>query len=124
MSSNVRTFQDLVAEAKTRIEEVAAEQVKQRLDAGDDSFVLIDCREDREWEAGHLPRAVHLGRGIIDRDLPKVVPDPEREIVIYCGSGARSAMAADHLRQMGYRNVKSMAGGITGWTRAGYPVER
>ena len=86
--------------------------------------VLVDVREDREFEADHLPGAVHLGKGIIERDVEVKYPDPETELVLYCGGGFRSALAADNLQKMGYTNVISMDGGIRDWREKGYPLEK
>jgi rhodanese-related sulfurtransferase len=116
-------FLRLVDAARTRIRECAVADVKRRLDAGE-RFHLIDVREQDEWARGHLPHARHLSKGIIERDIETVVPDPDADIVLYCGGGYRSALAADSLRQMGYRRVASMDGGWRGWTEAGYPVTR
>ena len=85
-------------------------------------FVLVDTREESEWARGHIPGAVHLSKGIIERDIEKTVPDKDATVVLYCGGGFRSALAADNLQKMGYRNVISMDGGWRGWTEAGFPV--
>jgi rhodanese-related sulfurtransferase len=114
---------DLVHDAKKRIRETTVADVKRRLDAGE-RFLLIDVREDSEWAEGHLPSAMHLGRGIIERDIEKAVPDPKTPVILYCGGGYRSALAADNLSRMGYSNVESMDGGWRGWNEAGYPVVR
>lgn len=116
-------FLKLVNDAKTRVKEESFRDTKKRLDAGE-KFVLIDTREDSEWARGHLPGAVHLGRGIIERDIEKTVADKDTQIVLYCGGGFRSALAADNLQKMGYRNVISMDGGWRGWTEAGFPITR
>lgn len=102
--------------------EVSAEEIARRLPATD--FHLIDVREDHEWQAGHLPSARHLGKGIIERDIEQAIPDPDAEIVLYCGGGFRSVLAADALQQMGYRRVRSLIGGYRGWTEAGLPIEK
>jgi rhodanese-related sulfurtransferase len=115
-------FVKLVDEARRRIRETTPEEVHRRQQAGA-RFHLIDVREDREWQQGHAAGAVHLGKGIIERDIEKTVPDRDAEIVLYCGGGYRSALAADALRQMGYRNVASMDGGWRRWRALGYPVE-
>lgn len=114
-------FLKLVRDAKTRIKEEDIRATKKRMDSGD-KFVLIDTREDVEWSRGHLPGAVHLCKGIIERDIENAVPDKETTMVLYCGGGFRSALAADNLQKMGYRNVVSMDGGWRGWTEAGFPV--
>ncbi len=115
-------FLKLVNDAKTRIRELQVGDVKKRLDSGQ-TFHLIDVREDHEWAKGRLPRATHLGKGIIERDIEGQIPDKNAPIVCYCGGGFRSAMVADNLQKMGYTNVWSMDGGWRGWTEAGYPVE-
>jgi rhodanese-related sulfurtransferase len=115
-------FLALVDDARARIRETDVETVAERLRRGDD-FLLVDVREESEWARGHLPGAVHLGKGVIERDIEGRVPDPETEIVLYCGGGYRSALAADALQQMGYTHVASMDGGFRGWKEAGHPVE-
>jgi len=114
-------FLKLVQDAKTRIQEEDFRATKKRLDSGE-KFVLVDTREESEWDRGHLPGAIHLSRGTIERDIEKTVPDKNAVIVLYCGGGYRSALAADNLQKMGYRNVISMDGGWRGWTEAGFPV--
>jgi rhodanese-related sulfurtransferase len=116
-------FLRLVAQSKQRIRETTPEEVRRRQEAGE-RFLLIDVREDEEWQRGHARGAKHLGKGIIERDIEKTVPDHDADIVLYCGGGFRSALAADALQQMGYRNVRSMDGGWRRWTALGYPVER
>ena len=116
-------FLKLVLDAKTRVKECTVADVKRRLDAGE-KFVLVDVREESEWAAGHLPAAVHIGKGVIERDAEKKIPDPATPIVLYCGGGYRSALAADALQKMGYTNVISMDGGWRGWTTAGLPTVR
>lgn len=91
---------------------------------GGDSFTLLDVREDHEWQAGHLPGAEHLGKGIIERDIEERFPDVDAELILYCGGGFRSALAAETLQKMGYTNVISMDGGFRGWKEAGYPIEK
>lgn len=115
-------FEQLCDDAKSRIREITVSEVKQKLDEGQ-KFVFIDVREDNEWDADHAAGAQHLGRGIIERDIENVVPDKSAEVVLYCGGGFRSALAADNLQRMGYTNVLSMAGGIKAWRNAGYPME-
>lgn len=114
-------FERLVDEARARITETDVPTVHDRLERGD-SFHLVDVREESEWAKGHLPGAVHLGKGIIERDVEDAFPDLDAELVLYCGGGYRSALAADNLRRMGYTNVASMDGGFRGWTEAGLPV--
>ncbi len=116
-------FVALVDEARGRIRELTVGDVKLRLDGGE-PFHLVDVREESEWLRGHLPGARHLCKGIIERDIEELFPDREAPLVLYCGGGYRSALAADNLQKMGYRNVCSMDGGWRGWTEAGYPVEK
>ncbi|MCW5967932.1 MAG: hypothetical protein KIT57_05425 [Blastocatellales bacterium] len=115
-------FDQLCAEARGRIREISIEEVKAKLDAGE-KFHFIDVREDHEWAKDRAAGAEHLGRGIIERDIEARIPDHDAEIVLYCGGGYRSALAADNLQRMGYRNVLSMASGIRAWREAGYPLE-
>jgi rhodanese-related sulfurtransferase len=116
-------FLQLVNDAKTRVKETNVPEVKKRLDAGA-KFVLVDTREDNEWARGHLPGAIHLCKGIIERDIEATVPDKSAEIILYCGGGFRSALAADNLQKMGYTHVISMDGGWRVWTESGFPVEK
>jgi len=116
-------FLALVTEAKRHVRECTPADVKARLDAGE-SFHFIDVREDREYEVDHAAGARHLGRGILERDIEASIPDQGAEIVLYCGGGYRSALAAESLQKMGYRRVVSMDGGIKAWRDAGYPLER
>ena len=116
-------FLKIVEDAKTRIQEVTVDQVKAKLDRGE-RFHLIDVREESEWAKDHLPKALHLGKGILERDVEERLPDTGAEIVLYCGGGFRSALAADNLQKMGYTHVLSMDGGIRGWRDKGYPLTR
>jgi len=116
-------FLKLVNESKTRVKETNVDDVKRRMDAGE-KFLLVDVREDNEWANGHLPRAVHLGRGIIERDIETAVPDTGTKMILYCGGGFRSALVADNLQKMGYTNVESMDGGWKGWVAAGLPTAK
>lgn len=116
-------FLKLVDDAKSRVKEADFRDIKRRLD-GRDKLTLVDVREDNEWARGHLPGAVHLGKGIIERDIEGAFPDKDAPLVLYCGGGFRSALVADNLQKMGYTNVISMDGGWRGWTEAGYPVEK
>jgi rhodanese-related sulfurtransferase len=116
-------FLKLVNEAKTRIKEADFRDIKKRLEAGE-KMILVDTREDSEWVRGHIPGAIHLSKGIIERDIEKTVPDHNTPLVLYCGGGFRSALAADNLQKMGYTNVISMDGGWRGWTEAGFPVAK
>ena len=115
-------FLKLVDDARRRVRENGVADVKRKLDAGE-RFHLVDVREESEFGRGHLPGAIHLSKGIIERDIEKAIPDKSAPIVLYCGGGFRSALAADNLQKMGYSNVISMDGGWRGWTEAGYPVE-
>jgi rhodanese-related sulfurtransferase len=115
-------FLRLVEEARQRVREVDLEDVRALQQAGE-RVRLIDVREESEWAAGHLPGAAHIGRGVLERDIEKRVPDPATPIVLYCGGGYRSALAADNLQRMGYQNVASMKGGFRGWREAGFPIE-
>ena len=114
-------FLKLVREAKSRIKEENFRETKKRLDAGE-KIIVVDTREDSEWARGHIPGAVHLGKGIIERDIEKTIPDKDAVVVLYCGGGFRSALAAGNLQKMGYRNVVSMDGGWRGWTEADFPI--
>jgi rhodanese-related sulfurtransferase len=110
-----KTFQDICNEAKARIHEVTTEDVERRLEEAGRDWVLIDVRENDEFRAGHLPGARGIGRGILEYHIADEVPDTEKEIVLYCRGGQRSALAADSLREMGYTNVHSMIGGYRAW---------
>jgi rhodanese-related sulfurtransferase len=114
-------FLNLVNDAKKRIKEEDFRETKRRIEVGE-KMILVDTREDVEWDRGHIPGAIHLGKGIIERDIEKTIPDKDTKIILYCGGGFRSALAADNLQKMGYRNVISMDGGWRGWTDAGFPV--
>jgi rhodanese-related sulfurtransferase len=116
-------FLKIVDEARSRIKETDVDTIKQRLDRGEKLF-LVDVREESEFAKDHLPGAVHLGKGIIERDIEERVPDTGTELILYCGGGYRSALAADNLQKMGYRNVISMDGGIREWREKGYPLTR
>jgi rhodanese-related sulfurtransferase len=115
-------FLKLVEQAKRRVKECTVTDVKAKFDRGE-SFHLLDVREDHEFAKDHLTGARHLGRGIIERDIETEIPNTQAEIILYCGGGFRSALAADNLRQMGYSNVTSMDGGIRAWREAGYPLD-
>jgi len=114
-------FLQIVEDAKTRVREVSIDDIKARLDRGD-KFVLVDVREESEYAKDHLPGAIHLGKGIIERDIEKRVPETNTPLVLYCGGGYRSALAADNLQKMGYTNVLSMDGGIRGWREKHFPL--
>ena len=121
--AHAEQFLKIVNDAKKRVKVTNVADVKRRRDGGE-KFVLVDVREDNEWAAGHLPGSIHLGRGIIERDIEKTVPDTAAKIILYCGGGFRSALAADNLQKMGYTNVESMDGGWKGWVDAGLPTEK
>jgi len=114
-------FLALVNDVKKQVRETNVDEIKKRLDRGD-KFVLIDVREESEYAKDHLPGAKHLGKGIIERDIEAAVPDTSTEIVLYCGGGFRSALAAANLQKMGYTNVLSMDGGIRDWRDKKYPL--
>jgi rhodanese-related sulfurtransferase len=114
-------FLKIVDDTKSRIQEISVAGTRKKLDAGNPVF-FIDVREDHEWAKGHAKGALHLGKGIIERDIEKTVPDQNAEIILYCGGGYRSALAADALQKMGYRRVFSMAGGYKDWVESGQPV--
>ena len=115
-------FLKLVEEAKARIREMTVEEVRRKQAEGQ-AFAFVDVREDDEWAQGHAAGAEHIGRGVLERDIENQVPDRDREIVLYCGGGFRSALAAENLQKMGYRRVFSMAGGIGAWREQGLPEE-
>ena len=116
-------FVKLVEEARRRIRECTVGDVKMKLDRGE-RFHFIDVREDNEFAVDHAKGALHVGRGILERDIETVIPDRHAEIVLYCGGGYRSALAAENLMKMGYTNVASMDGGIRAWRDEGYPIEK
>ena len=115
-------FLKLVNEAKSRVKEVTLEQARERL-AKNPQAVLLDVREDHEWQKGRAAEAVHLGKGILERDLEKMLPNPDTEIIMYCGGGFRSALSADAAQQMGYRNVHSLFGGYKALAASGWPIK-
>jgi len=116
-------FLKIVDDARSRVRETTVDEVKSRLDRGD-KFVLVDVREESEFAKDHIPGAIHLGKGVIERDIEAQVPDLGAEMVLYCGGGFRSALAADNLQKMGYTNVISMDGGIRDWREKNYPLTR
>ena len=116
-------FLKIVDDAKKRVRETNVDAVKTRMDRGD-IFVLVDVREESEYAKDHLPGAIHLGKGVIERDIEGRVPELNTELVLYCGGGFRSALAADNLQKMGYTNVISMDGGIRDWREKGYPLTK
>lgn len=116
-------FLKIVEDTKKRVREVAVDDVKSKLERGE-KFLLVDVREESEYAADHLPGAIHLGKGIIERDIEERVPDQNAALVLYCGGGFLSALAADNLQKMGYSNVISMDGGVRGWREKNYPMTR
>jgi rhodanese-related sulfurtransferase len=116
-------FLKLVNEAKKQVKETNVADVRRRMDSGE-KFLLVDVREDNEWEKGHVPGAVHMGRGVIERDIEIQVPEASTKMILYCGGGFRSALVADNLQKMGYTNVESMDGGWKGWVAAGLPTKK
>ena len=116
-------FLKLVDEARSRIRELTVDQVKSMVDKGE-KFHLVDVREESEWAKDHLPGAVHMGKGVIERDIVQAIPDANAKIILYCGGGFRSALAAENLQRMGYTNVESMDGGWRAWVAAGMPTSK
>jgi len=116
-----KEFEKLVNDIKPNIKEITVSETLERVKSG---ATLIDVREDNEWEASHAKGAEHIGRGVIERDIVRKHPDKDKEIILYCGGGYRSALAADNLQKMGYTNVYSMIGGWTAWKEASAPVEK
>jgi len=116
-------FLKIVDDARKRIREVSVDDVKDKLDSGE-KLLLVDVREESEYAKDHLPGATHLGKGVIERDIEVRVPNLNSAVVLYCGGGFRSALAADNLQKMGYTNVLSMDGGVRGWREKGYPFTR
>ena len=117
------SLSEVVDDARSRVRETNVDEVKKRLDRGD-KFMLVDVREESEYAKDHLPGAIHLGKGVIERDIEARVPDLKAEMVLYCGGGFRSALAADNLQKMGYTNVISMDGGVRGWREKGFPLTK
>lgn len=116
-------FIAIVNEAKKQIQETDVTTVHKMI-KNNESFYLIDVREAREWKRGHLPKAIHLSKGMIECDIEKKIPDKEAKIILYCGGGFRSALSALNLKKMGYKNVISMDGGFRGWKAAGYEIKK
>jgi len=115
-------FLQIVNDAKTRVKEINLEEAKARL-AANPKAVLLDVREDSEWTAGHAAEAQHLGKGILERDIEKMFPDPSTELIMYCGGGFRSALTCDVAQRLGYRNVTSLIGGYKALLQAGWPMK-
>ncbi len=122
MKEHKKKFLTIVNDARRKISETNVEEVKIKLDRGD-KFHLVDVREESEWNKGYIPNAIHIGKGVIERDIEKKINNTEAEIILYCGGGFRSALAADNLQKMGYTKVSSMDGGYSGWVKAGYSIE-
>jgi rhodanese-related sulfurtransferase len=116
-------FLTIVNDAKTRVKEITIDQARERLKQNPKA-ILIDVREDAEWQNGHAAEAIHLGKGILERDLEKTIPDPNAEIIMYCGGGFRSALSADAAQKMGYKNVTSLIGGYKGLVAANWPMKK
>ena len=116
-------FLKIVNDAKSRVKQTDVAAVLARMKKGE-KLTLVDVREDGEWANGHVAGAIHLGKGVIERDVEAAIPDKTKEIILYCGGGFRSALSADNLQKMGYRNAVSMDGGWRGWNDAGGPVEK
>jgi len=116
-------FLALVDDARRRIRETTVAEVKKKMDARE-PFILVDVREESEWASGHLPGAIHLSRGTIERDIEQRIPATSEKVILYCGGGFRSALVADNLQKMGYANVESMDGGWRGWLDAGLPTQK
>ena len=118
--AELNRYQQLVAEAKKHVTEISPEEAAKKLQ--NKEAVIVDVREKDEWDEGHLPHAIHLSRGMLELDIEEKVPDPNAVIICHCGGGGRSALAAESLRKMGYKNVQSMAGGLKAWKAAGLPT--
>ena len=116
-------FVTLVNDALSRVDEITPEEVKEKLDS-DEDFRLVDVRETDEWEQSRIAGAEHISKGIIERDIEEEIPSQDEEIVLYCGGGYRSALAADNLQKMGYHDVKSLKGGFRSWNEAGLPIHK
>lgn len=122
MTQHPRSFQDLLARARSTVREVTIDQTIARLKQNPD-VQLVDIREDDEWAAGHIAGAQHIGKGVIERDIETKIPDRNAEIILYCGGGSRSLLAGQTLQEMGYTNVASMTGGWREWRARGEPTE-
>jgi len=120
--SHTSDFLAYVNQAKKQIKELTCEEVQKDLSQGNE-FYLVDTREDQEWDQGHIKSAIHIGKGVIERDISSKIPDKKAKIVLYCGGGFRSALAAKSLQEMGYTDVYSMDGGIREWKEKKYPME-
>ena len=123
MKQHSSRFLAVVAESKKRIEEITPQVLKEKIDHHE-PLSLIDVREDNEWSTGHIPTAIHLSKGIIERDIEKTIPDIQTPIVVYCSGGFRCALVADTLQNMGYKHVYSLGTGMQGWVDAGFGLEK
>lgn len=123
MAKHATKFLEIVNDARSKITECTIADVVAKQAAGTD-FKLVDVREESEYAAGRIPSAIHIGKGVIERDIEKIIPNTSDEVILYCGGGYRSALAAENLQRMGYRNVISMDGGMRGWRTAGYDEEK
>jgi len=117
-----KTGSDFVAEAKKTVEEISVDDAKADIDAGKVAFI-VDCRTEKEFDRGHLPKAIHVDRGLLEFQANEELPDKDAYIICYCKTGGRSCLATNTLTEMGYTSVKSMAGGWKAWIKAGYPIE-
>ena len=117
-------FVTLVNDARTRVDEITPDELREKIDAEDEEFELLDVREMDEWDDARITGARFLSKGIIEREIENEVPDLEKEIILYCAGGYRSVLAADNLNRMGYHDVKSLKGGFRAWTEAGHPIEK
>lgn len=120
--SHSQRFVTLVEDALTRVDEISPQEVREKMQDEEDQFRLIDVREQEEWDRSHIADAEYMGKGVIERDIEKMVSDMDEELVLYCGGGYRSALAADNLQKMGFHDVKSLKGGFRSWTEAGLPI--
>jgi rhodanese-related sulfurtransferase len=116
-------FERICEEARKNIKEVSVRDVKNELDRKSD-LILIDVREDHEWNEGHLPQALHLGKGVIERDIEERIPNVDSNLILYCGGGYRSALAAESIKRLGYKNIQSMAGGFRSWKEQNLPISK
>ena len=121
--SHSPAFLKIVDDAKSRIRQITPEEIKKRLDAKEE-LMLVDTREEFEWNNGRIVGAIHLSKGVIEREIEMLIPDMNQEIILYCGGGYRSALSADNLQKMGYTNVTSMEGGWRKWNELNYPTEQ
>jgi rhodanese-related sulfurtransferase len=123
MKQHAPRFLSLVREAKQQIKEISPQELKKALES-QQALYLIDVREDHELSSGHIPSAIHLSKGVIERDIEKIIPNPDEPIVVYCSGGFRCALVAQSLKAMGYTQVSSLETGSQGWVDAGYPLEK